>query len=1002
MKIKDLKIGTQLWIGFAITMAIIIVMGVVGARQNFELKNQTQDLFNHPYKVRAAIGALSHDIDREQIIHRDMLLKINGKETIQLMQALEILTDDVLKQFDILSKQYLGPALDIEEARKAFLKWKVIRDDNNKLILSGEIEKAIENIKPNGKLGKAKEELAEKINLIDHFAFLKAEEFYLSSNNRVTIMNMELVALVFFILLVSVIVNLLLLRNIRTPLNELTIATQRFGSGDMNVRSTHVSKNDFGLLSTSFNHLAETIQLNTELSEKVASLASLMLSEYDPKFFFRAMLNALASHTDSQMAAIYLLSENKKTFDHFESVGLTDSAKESFSATTSDGEFGTVLTTHKVQHIKNISTHTRFVFYTVSGKFIPSEIIAIPVIANDQIIAIISLSNLSTFSNQSLQLIDSILSILSSRVEGILAYNNNIETLKKIEHQNIELEAQKNELSSQSSELTEQNAELEIQKKELAEASRLKTIFLSNMSHELRTPLNSVIALSGVLNRRLAKKITEEENSYLEVIERNGKNLLKLINDILDISRIEAGKEEIEIKAINAKMFIAGIIEMINPIALQKNISIIQTTTDSNIEIKTDANKLQHILQNIIANAVKFTEKGMVEVKSELNNDHLIITIIDTGIGIAEENISRIFEEFRQADGSTSRKYGGNGLGLSIAKKYTNLLGGKIDVKSTINEGSEFIVTLPVDYHLSNKIIDHGEISNFNFAPKYAQSISLGQTSTKTILLVEDSEPAIIQMKDLLEEVGYKIIVANNGEEALSTISNFIPDAIILDLMMPGIDGFELLNMLRAKEKTSLIPVLILTAKHITKDDLKSLKQNNVHQLIQKGDVNKEELLNTVSSMFFVAPKLENLKSKIVNPNSLISKSINQSTFKGKPLVLVVEDNADNMTTVKALLGDDYIVLEATDGIQGIELAKEHIPHLILMDIALPGMDGIEIFKVIRNENLLKHIPVIALTASAMLHHREDILSHGFEAYIPKPINDKLFFDTINEAIYGK
>ena len=863
------------------------------------------------------------------------------------------------------------------------------------MILSGEIEKAIENIKPNGKLGKAKEELTEKINLIDNFAFLKAEEFYLSSNNRVTIMNMELVALVFFILLVSVIVNLLLLRNIRTPLNELTIATQRFGSGDMNVRSTHVSKNDFGLLSTSFNHLAETIQLNTELSEKVASLASLMLSEYDPKFFFRAMLNALASHTDSQMAAIYLLSENKKTFDHFESVGLTDSAKESFSATTSDGEFGTVLTTHKVQHIKNISTHTRFVFYTVSGKFIPNEIITIPVIADNEIIAIISLSNLSDFSSESLQLIDRILSILSARVEGILAYHKNIEVLKKIEYQNIELEAQKNELYSQSSELTEQNTELEIQKKELAEASRLKTIFLSNMSHELRTPLNSVIALSGVLNRRLAKKITEEENSYLEVIERNGKNLLKLINDILDISRIEAGKEEIEIKAINAKMFIAGIIEMINPIALQKNISIIQTTTDSNIEIKTDANKLQHILQNIIANAVKFTEKGMVEVKSELNNDHLIITIIDTGIGIAEENISRIFEEFRQADGSTSRKYGGNGLGLSIAKKYTNLLGGKIDVKSTINEGSEFIVTLPVDYHLSNKIIDHGEISNFNFAPKYAQSISLGQTSTKTILLVEDSEPAIIQMKDLLEEVGYKIIVANNGEEALSTISNFIPDAIILDLMMPGIDGFELLNRLRANEKTSLIPVLILSAKHITKDDLKLLKQNNVHQLIQKGDINKEELLNTVSSMFYTEPKNQTIKQ----PNN---QTIKLSNIEGKPLVLVIEDNADNMTTVKALLGDDYIVLEATDGIQGIELAKEHIPHLILMDIALPGMDGIEIFKVIRNENLLKHIPVIALTASAMLHHREDILSHGFEAYIPKPINDKLFFDTINEAIYGK
>ena len=210
---------------------------------------------------------------------------------------------------------------------------------------------------------------------------------------------------------------------------------------------------------------------------------------------------------------------------------------------------------------------------------------------------------------------------------------------RKLEFQNTELEAQKTEMSAQSSELMEQNRELEMQKIQLSEASRLKTNFLSNMSHELRTPLNSVIALSGVLNRKLATKIPPEEYSYLEIIERNGKHLLSLINDILDISRIEAGKEEIEITKFSTKNLIAEVISMIHPQAEQKNIEIIQKDEEPDIFINGDADKCSHILQNLIGNAVKFTEKGNVEISASQIGNKIGITIKDTGIGISGNHL---------------------------------------------------------------------------------------------------------------------------------------------------------------------------------------------------------------------------------------------------------------------------------------------------------------------------------------------------------------------------
>ncbi|NVO09164.1 MAG: response regulator [Bacteroidales bacterium] len=990
MNLKNLNIGVQLKIGFTILLFFVILLGVVSYIQTDQIQTQGEEIYNHPLKVRRILYELKDNVLNMRIKMRDFLLVNDSKTRQEVLNDIAVCQANVMMCIEKLRQSYLGPPTDIDNFFEEFNKWVSIREESIRLLNAGHLEEARLRHYPGGVAPTQALKVLGKLQVISDFAIKKADELLAASNELNDSLNRRLAIIVATILLLSLLINYILVRNIRNPIVNLTSAAQRFHDGDMNARSSYESKNEFGQLSTSFNTLAESIQVNMNLNERAANLAGLMISENDAKEFFHETLNGLLQHTESQIAAAYLLSDDKKTYDYFESVGGGGNIKQSFSAENFEGEFGAALSSRKIQHIKNITDDTRFVFYTVNGNFIPREIITIPIVANNQVIAIISLASVNKYSAQSIQLIENILDTFSARVEGILAYRKIKEFTSKLEYQNRELEAQKTELASQSAELIEQNTELEMQKKQLGEANRLKTSFLSNMSHELRTPLNSVIALSGVLNRRLAKQIPDEEYGYIEVIERNGKHLLSLINDILDISRIEAGREEIEVESFNINDLISEVIAMINPQVKQKNIELIHLEKNSDLFLSSDIRKCRHILQNLIGNAVKFTEKGKVEVAAFKIDGNIIVSVLDTGIGISEKHLPHIFDEFRQADGSTSRKFGGTGLGLAIAKKYANLMGGSISVISSVGQGSEFTLTLPSSYTPEIRMVDIEESVGSKYTIKPAPLKTPSDSEEKTILLVEDSEPAIIQMKDILEERGYRLLIAHDGFEALRIIDQNIPDAIILDLMLPGIDGFEVLKTIREVDITAHVPVLILTAKHISKEELHFLKRNNIHQLIQKGDVNCSELLNAIATMVY-PESVETAK-----PQRKVSP------IEGKPIVLVVEDNPDNMLTVKVLLSSKYTIIEAFDSNQGLYLAKKHKPHLILMDIALPDMDGIEMFNILRKDPYLQEIPVIALTASAMTTDRETILAHGFDGYIAKPIDESIFLKTIKQTLYGE
>jgi len=869
MKLKDRKFSKQINIYIGIVFIIVFILIATFYFSVEALWKNTSGLYTNPLAVRSAVGEIKEDV---LLLFRDMRqlsAEENQQESEKLIIGLGSYEADIDRQLAILYDRYLGPRSDIDEASDALTQSKAIRSETIRLLRAGQVEEIESRAKSNGVGSMQIDKILGNLAKISDFAMAKSDEFFREAQEYRIRITGQMVFLCVGILVLLVLLGMYIRKSFLPPMAKLTDAIEAIKQGKLDTRIRNDSPNELGELSRAFDAMSETIQRERVYRDNSAIISSAMFKHSTLRPFCQKLLHNLLVTTDSQICAIYFLNESNNQFEHYESIGLKHDTLRSFSAEGKEGEFGAALAAREIQHVMDIPPDVQVVFSTVSGEFKAKEIITIPIVNEDTVISVISLGSIKSFSTDAVRLIQGLVNEITASLIAVLASQRIQEFSQKLQGTNVELEQQARELEMQASELTQQNAELEMQKKQLDEASRLKTNFLSNMSHELRTPLNSVIALSGVLGRRLANKIPEEECSYLEIIERNGRNLLTMINDILDISRIEAGHEEIEITHSNANNMIAEVVTMIQSQAQQQNIELIHISKDTRIVIDTDVSKFRHILQNLISNAVKFTEKGKVEITAAQDGNTLVISVKDSGIGISQENLPHIFDEFRQADGSTSRRFGGTGLGLAIAKKYATLLNGTIAVTSTPDVGSEFTLTLPLHYDAEHLREGLEELDFNQDAGNRSLPQDIPDLSGKTILLVDDNESSIIQIKDLVEGLGCLVHAAHDSVEAFAIIDQGIPDAMILDLMMPDVDGFKVLEILRNAESTANIPVLILTAKHITKEELKFLKRNNVHQLIQKGDVKRLELQQAVVTMLFpekaradqVSPKIRHRKN---------------------------------------------------------------------------------------------------------------------------------------------
>ena len=526
--------------------------------------------------------------------------------------------------------------------------------------------------------------------------------------------------------------------------------------------------------------------------------------------------------------------------------------------------------------------------------------------------------------------------------------------------------------------------EEELQRSKLAadEANQAKSNFLANMSHEIRTPLNAVINFSYLISQT---PLQPKQKDYVEKIKQSGTNLLGLINDILDISKIEAGKLEIEIAPFDLFEVIAQVSSIIEARIAEKTMPLkFSCQIDAPQYLISDALRLNQVLLNLMTNAVKFTEQGEITLSAKVlsqtqNQVKLQFSVQDTGIGISAEAINRLFQPFSQADSSTSRRYGGTGLGLNICKRLVEMMGGKISVTSVLGEGSCFSFT--AEFNLC-------QVGDIELIEKNNSSSSLANLN---ILLVDDEKNEQEITAELLQKFGVSVDIASSGEEAIALLNhpqNKIYDGIFLDWKMPKMDGYEtaqhIINDIDQNYKSKII---IITAydNQLMRSQVQKL---GIRRFVSKP-VEISDLFNTIIS-------LVSAKNLLMSNHSENQQALAQISHLQPARILLVEDNEVNQEIVKELLANYDVTIDiASNGLEAVEKVKNTPYQLVFMDIQMPKMDGFEATRIIREELGKKELPIIAMTAHAMKTEVDKCLNSGMNDHLSKPLSPPQLYATL-------
>lgn len=500
----------------------------------------------------------------------------------------------------------------------------------------------------------------------------------------------------------------LLAKSLSSPIIEITNTSMKIQNGDLSARNTVSGSDEVGYLAKSVNNMADFMVSQIEIQHGSAEIIETIATADELTDFRKKLLIKLMDISESSFGAYYRLNREDNKFYPFTSVGLNADALTPFDSSIMEGIFGNALVNKKIDYITNIPEDIKFEYKTFAGSVNPKEIIIIPLIIETEVRGIVCLGKIEKYSDKILKILNHTWKSINTALSNLLAHIEAKRLAGELNQKNAELMFKSEEMSSQaklleeqSRELQAQNLVLEEQRNQVEQANRLKSEFLSNMSHELRTPLNSILSLTRVLIMQAKEKLSAEEMNFLNVIDRNGKSLLNLINDILDLSKIEAGRVDVRLNRFSVASLIDLIIESLEHLAREKGIKLIQIIPEPLPDIETDEDMMRHVLQNIVGNAIKFTQEGSVTVSAYNDDNNILIEVADTGIGISTKDLPHIFDEFWQADGSHSRKYEGTGLGLSISYKILANLKGRIEVESEIGKGSTFRIILPVKWDIN-------------------------------------------------------------------------------------------------------------------------------------------------------------------------------------------------------------------------------------------------------------------------------------------------------------
>lgn len=482
---------------------------------------------------------------------------------------------------------------------------------------------------------------------------------------------------------------------------------------------------------------------------------------------------------------------------------------------------------------------------------------------------------------------------------------------------------------------------------DLQEANRLKSEFLANMSHELRTPLNSIIGFSELMLDRIPGELNTDQDQCLSDILESGQHLLSLINDILDIAKIESGKAELNLEFFNLPQLFGRIEHTVASLISQKN-QLLEVSLDERIEeIYADGRKVKQILLNLVSNAIKFTpEGGTIRIEAQQKDNHYLIRVRDTGIGLKKDEFDIIFDEFRQADGSCTRQYEGTGLGLALAKRFVEMHNGKIWVESEMSKGSCFSFTLPVlkdnglliqkeeMHEKETRTIENQQKKSVTIKNICNLSTKIPPQTGRQILVVEDDPKAAELLRCYLSNEGYQVYVTGSGKQAIEMAHEIKPSLITLDIMLPERDGWEVLQLLKANPELNHIPVVIISI------------------------VDNKELGFSLGAVDYFVKPVDWLK---MLPR--VSSLSNQNHPNGaQRTVLIVSDTPHETQRIAVFFEQEgFHALKAVTSDEGLEIAKEKMPSLIIVDLILDGVTGFDTINKLNQNKATQEIPIVAL-----------------------------------------
>ncbi|MEH2554403.1 HAMP domain-containing protein/CheY-like chemotaxis protein/signal transduction histidine kinase [Bradyrhizobium algeriense] len=737
-------------------------------------------------------------------------------------------------------------------------------------------------------------------------------------------------------------------------------------------------------INTMIGNLRLTTQVNTEqdwLKTNLASFTNMLQGQRDLTTVGRLLLTELAPLVNAHMGAIYQTENPDSPQLRLLSAYAGDSANpHPLVVQFGEGLIGQCAMDKRQRLVSDIPTDTAPINSALL-RVIPRNLVVLPVLFENQVKAVIELSSISSFTTSQMtfleQLTDSIGIVLNSieatmQTEGLLKQSQQL--AGELQTQQKELQQTNEQLEQKAQQLAERNVEVERKNQEIEQArraleekatelsltSKYKSEFLANMSHELRTPLNSILILGQQLTENPDGNLSAKQVEFARTIHGAGTDLLNLISDILDLSKIESGTVTVDAEEILTSSLLETVGRPFRHEAENRQLSF-SVEVDENLarSMVTDSKRLQQVLKNLLSNAFKFTAEGGVKMTVSaavggwsaehpiLNHAPAVVAfeVTDTGIGIPLEKQKLIFEAFQQADAGTSRKYGGTGLGLAISRELASLLGGEIHLRSAPGKGSTFVLYLPLTYSGPTVAPRAPASSPFAGAPALqvaAQERVIEQLpddrlnlepGDTILLIVEDDLHYARVLIDLARDKGFKVLVASRGAEALELAKQFQPTAVSLDVFLPDMLGWTVLSQLKHNPLTRHIPVQIIT-----------LDEDRQHALARGAFsfVNKPTTTEGVSAAL---------------------SQIKEYAKPRRKRLLIVEDNAAEQMSITELLGhDDIEILTADTGADALSTMRNQPCDCVVLDLRLPDMSGFEVLDRLRNDDALSSVPVVVFT----------------------------------------